>query len=228
MTDKSVVNKQAALYWEDLILNEQSDSLLWNLLTDKNSRQSNNSDQTNSDDDIDDNDKFKERKLKESPSPFPTFMYNINGKNISPSDIVNIAPREGQIHVSFASEHNLEALAFPKDQSTGRNHINKEREIPATPSKYFHIRLKYCDDIFAANPLHIFPALYWIKKLLQVQFILLNENNFKNEINIGQLVNHKGARRVIFDDQILCSFKNIIGTLQYFYNMLLDVLAKTR
>ena len=75
-----MVNKQAALYWEDLILNEQSDSLLWNLLTDKNSRQSNNSDQTNSDDNIDDNDKFKERELKESPSPFPAFMYNIDGK----------------------------------------------------------------------------------------------------------------------------------------------------
>ena len=137
--------------------------MLQNLLTDKNSRQSNNSDQTNSDDNIDDNDKFKERELKESPSPFPAFMYNIDGKNISPSDIVNIAPREGQILVSFASEHNWEALAFPKDQSTGRNHINKEREIPATPSKYFHIRLKYCDDIFAANPLHIFPALYCCK-----------------------------------------------------------------
>ena len=35
--------------------------MLWRLLTDKNVRQSNNSDQTDSDDDIEGNDKFKER-----------------------------------------------------------------------------------------------------------------------------------------------------------------------
>ena len=47
--------------WENL--NEQSDPLLWRLLTDKNARESNNSGQTDSDDDIDGNDKFIERKL---------------------------------------------------------------------------------------------------------------------------------------------------------------------
>ena len=84
MTDKSVVNKQqirpalvnSALQkltkinpfysnvsidneWENL--SEQSDLVLWRLLTDKNARESNNSDQTGSHDDIDGNDKFKER-----------------------------------------------------------------------------------------------------------------------------------------------------------------------
>ena len=45
--------------WENL--SEQSDPVLWRLLTDKNARESNNSDQTGSDDDIDGNDRFKER-----------------------------------------------------------------------------------------------------------------------------------------------------------------------
>ena len=92
-------------------LNEQSDPLLWRLLTDKNARESNNSDQTDSDDDIDGNDKFKERKLKESSSPSPTAMYNIDGPNLSASEIVNIAPGESQIPVSFTSKPNWEALA---------------------------------------------------------------------------------------------------------------------
>ena len=62
--------------------------------------------------------------MKESCSRSPTVMYNVGGPIISPSEIVNIAPGEGQIPVSFTSEPNWEALAFPKDYSTGRNHFN--------------------------------------------------------------------------------------------------------
>ena len=78
--------------------------------------------------------------MKESSSPFPTVVYNVNGPSISLSEIVNIAPGEGQIPVCFTTEPNWEVLAFPKDFSTGRKHFNEERE------------LKCCDDRFAANP----------------------------------------------------------------------------
>ena len=106
LTDKSVVNKQqirpalvnTALQklaqinpfyinitihneWEDL--SEQSDLVLWKLLTDKNVQESNNIDQMDSDDDIEGSDKFKERELKESSSHFPTVMYNVDGPDIS-------------------------------------------------------------------------------------------------------------------------------------------------
>ena len=84
--------------------------MLWKLLTDKNTdknaRESNDSDQTDSDDEIEGNDKFRERELNESSPPFPTVMHNVDGSNISPSEIVNIAPGEGQIPVSFTSEPN--------------------------------------------------------------------------------------------------------------------------
>ena len=63
-------------------------------MTDKGDRESNNSDQTDSDDDIEYKDKFKERELKESSPPFLSVMYNVDGPNISPSEIVNIVPRE--------------------------------------------------------------------------------------------------------------------------------------
>ena len=86
--------------------------------------------------------------MKMSSLPFPTVMHNIDGPNISLSEVVNIAPREGQIPVSFTSEPDWEALAFPKDYSTGINRFNEDRENPITPSKYVHARLKCCDDCF--------------------------------------------------------------------------------
>ena len=92
-----------------------------------------------------------------------------------------------------------------------------------------YARLKCCHDRFAANPQHIYHALDWINKmLLQAQFILLERNNFKVKSNVGQLVNHGSARRMISDDQIFSSVKNIRGPPQYFHSMLLDVLAKIR
>ena len=177
---------------------------------------------------IEGNDKFKERELKESSSHFLTVMYNGDGPNISPSEIVNIAPGQGQIPVSFTSEPNWEALAFPKDYSTGTNHFNQEREIPITPSKYVHARLKCCDDRFASNPQNIFHALDWMEKNAVASSVHFAERKqFQSEISVGQLVNHNNVRRMISDDQIF-SFKSIRGTPQYFHNMLLDVLAKIR
>ena len=87
---------------------------------------------------------------------------NVDVTNISPSEIDHIAPGEGHIPVSLTSEPNCEALAFSKDYSIGRNHFNKERKLPITPSKYVHARLKYCDDRFTPNPQYIFYGLDWI------------------------------------------------------------------
>ena len=146
----------------------------------------------------------------------------------SPNEIVNIAPGEGQIPVSFTSEPNSEALAFPKDYSARRNHFNEEREIPITPSKYVHARLKCCDDRFASNPEYIFHALDWIERNVVASSVHFAERQqFQSEISVSQLVNHNNVRRMISDYQIFTSFKNR-GTPQYFHNMLLDVLAKIR
>ena len=79
--------------WENL--SEQSDPVLWGLLTNKDARDFNNSDQTDSDDDIEDNDKFKERI---EGVFFATVMYNVGGQNIPPSEFVNVAPVKGQLN----------------------------------------------------------------------------------------------------------------------------------
>ena len=61
-----------------------------------------------------------------SSLPFPTVKYNINGPDTFSSETVNIATGEDQIPVSFTSELNWEALAFPTEYSTGRNNFNED------------------------------------------------------------------------------------------------------
>ena len=130
MSNKSAVNKQQIRpafvnktlakstkinpFYKNIIVDndwknvsEQSDPELWKLLTSENDQEFNTDEQTDSDDNVEGNNKLKERETKMSPLPFPTVTHNIDG------EIVNIAPGEGQIPVSFTSEPNWEALAFP-------------------------------------------------------------------------------------------------------------------
>ena len=99
--------------------------------------------------------------MKMSSLPFPTVIHNIDGANIFVSEIVNMAPVEGQIPVFFffISEPNWKVFAFPEEYSTGINHFNENRNNPITPSKYVHAGLKCCDDRFAFNSQYIFHAL---------------------------------------------------------------------
>ena len=92
-----------------------------------------------------------------------------------------------------------------------------------------HARLKCCDHRFAANPqyMYIFHALDWMERNAVASSVHFAERKqFLSEISVDQFVNHNHLRRMISNDQIFSSFKNIRGTPQYFHNMLLDVLAK--
>ena len=76
-----------------------------------------------------------------------------------------------------------------------------------------HARLKYHDDRFASNPQYIFHALDWIERNAVASSINFAERKqFQDDISAGQLVNTNNVRRLISDDQIFASFKNIQGT----------------
>ena len=80
----------------------------------------------------------------------------------------------------------IEALAFPKDYSTGRSYFNEEREIPITLSKYAHARLKCYDNRFAANPCYIFHTLDWIEQNAVASSVHFAEKKqFHSETNVG-------------------------------------------
>ena len=76
------------------------------LLTNDSGKEFNIDDHTDGVDDIEGNNILKEREMKMSFLPFPTVMHNIDGPDISWSEIVNIAPGEGEIPVSFTSQPN--------------------------------------------------------------------------------------------------------------------------
>ena len=249
LSDKSAVNKQqirpafvnTALaklieinsFYKNVIVDnnwknvsEQSDPEFWKLLTNDNGKEFNIGDQTDSDDHIEGINKLKEREMKMSSMPFPTVMHNIDGPNISSSEIVSIALGEGQIPVSFTSEPNWEALAFPKEYSTGIYNVNQDRDNPITLPKYVHARLKCCDDRFASNSQYIFHALDWIERNAVTSSIHFAERKqFQSDISVDQLMNRDTVKRMISDDQIFSSFKNR-GTPQYFHNMLWMFLLK--
>ena len=165
-----------------------------------------------------------EKEFCKSSVPFPTVLQNIDGSDISVGDIVNIAPAEAQLLVSFTSEPNWEALAFPEEYSTGKGHFNDNDEIPITPSKYVHACLKSSDD-WASNPQYTFHALDWIQKNAVASLIYFSQRKHQADLNAGQ-VSSNNLRRTISDDQIYASFKNIKGTPQYGHNMKLDIVAK--
>ena len=214
--------------WADV--NEQSDPELWKLLTnEKTECDSDNDKEIDSDDEMQADDNMQEKKKRHSSVPFPTVLHNIDGPNVAPSQVLNIAPGEGQIPVSFTSEPDWEALCFPKLYPTGTNHFNQEREVRITVSKYLHGRFKHCDDRFSSNPQYIFHAMDWMERAALASSIHFTQRKqFQSSINVGQLTNSMNVSRMISDDQIFASFKNIRGTPQYWEGLMFDVLAKVR
>ncbi|XP_066926766.1 uncharacterized protein [Clytia hemisphaerica] len=229
--------------WEDESL--RSDPELWSLLTDQNAQPQ--EDESDSDDNIEGNDNNLERQMKNNNSSQPTLLYDIDGAaissekaiditlqqsttDISSDQVVNIAPCENEIPVSFYSEPDWEALAFPAHYPDAKNYSNSPRDKNITPSKYIHARLKSSDDRFASDPQYIFSSLHWIESSNVASAISFSQQkHFQSDISAGRLMNPDNVRQMISDDQIFQnSFKSIRGTPQWCHNMMLDVLAKCR
>ena len=211
--------------WENV--SQDSDPELWELLTNENAKPD-TADLIDSDEEIERNDHTLERESRESNVPHPTVLHNENGTNVSSGEVLNVAPGEGQIPVSFSSEPDWEALAFIKEFSLGRYHFNEERPVRITPSQYVHTRLKCADDRFAQNPQYIFAELDMIERAAILSSITFAESKrFQDNATVAD-VNSSCTRRMLNDQQIYYTFKNIRGTPQFCRNQMLDVLAKVR
>ena len=207
-------------------VSQESDPELWDMLTNDEAKPD-NVDLTDSDEEIEGNDVTFEKQKQDSTVPHPTVLHNINGTNVEPGEVLNLAPAEGQIPVSFTSEPDWEALAFVKEFPLGKGHFNENRNVAITPSQYVHTRLKCADDRFANNAQYIFAQLDLIERAAIWSSITFAENKrFQDNITVGEVKNN--IHRMLSDQQIYYTFKNIRGTPQYNRNQLLDILGKVR
>ena len=95
--------------WENV--SQESDSELWNILTDENHRHV-EGEIDDSDEDTEGNDHAYEKEVQDSVLPLPTVLHNIEDPSVSPAQVLNIAPGEGQIPVSFITELSLWKISF--------------------------------------------------------------------------------------------------------------------
>ena len=159
----------------------------------------------------------------------PTVLHRTNGYNIKPEKVIGIAPGEGKIPTNLYIEPNAEALAFPKLFPTGNYHFNTKREVPISVTNYLHTRLKSCDPRFASNVEYIFYGLDWKERVSIMNAISFSERKYKqSNISVAQLRNPEHVKKMISENELFATFKNIMGTPQYFYPMKLDMCAKVR
>ena len=181
--------------------------------------------ETDSDENIEGNDAFIEKQKKRGQVPLPTVMLNVD----SPNEVVDIAPGEGQLPVSFTSEPGWESLDFVRNFSTSENHFKTEKKVRIILSTYLHVRLKCCDGRFASDPQYVFQALDWIEGNAVASTVHFTQRKqFQTDFTVGCLQNQDNAICMIIEDQTFVSFKGIQGTPQYFHNVILDVLEKIR
>ena len=180
-----------------------------------------------SDEDIEGNYHAYKKEVQDSVLSLPTVLHNIEDPSVSPVQVLNIAPGEGQISDLFTTEPNWEVLAFQKDFPCGRFHFgDTTREVPITPSQYIHACLKCFDKRFAKNPIYIFHTLYWVKGVAFSNSInFVQRKQFQEDITAGE-INSRTLQNMLFDDIMKASFKNIRGTPQYMSNMRSDTMAK--
>ncbi|KAJ8310445.1 hypothetical protein KUTeg_012310 [Tegillarca granosa] len=144
-----------------------------------------------------------------------TCLQSQDGNKIQASDVINIAPGEGQVPVSTFREPEWEAIAFPKLFHDGKHTYNTTRSVKLTTKKYINVRLLNIDGQFGECTEYIFQSLHWLETL-QLQSI----------INISQ---HPGIlSHIINDEQLFTSFKSLRGTPLYWQQMQLDMLEKLR
>ena len=104
-------NIQLNMSWENV--SQDSNPELRNILTDENHKHV-EGEIDDSDEDIEGNDHAYEKEVRDSVLLLPTVLHTTEGPSVSPTQVLNKAPGEGQIPVSFTTEPIWEALAFQK------------------------------------------------------------------------------------------------------------------
>ena len=121
------------------------------------------------------------------------------------------------------------ALAFPKLFPTGKFTFNHLREKNISKKKYFSARLLHKDGGFAETSEYIFHALDILERQTLTDTIsITTRKSYFQDISAGHLKDPNKLLKLLSQDQVYASIKNIRGTPQYWQQMQFDMLAKLR
>ena len=109
--------------------------------------------------------------MRQSYVTYPTVLHEKDGPSISANQVLNIAPGEGQIPVSFTTEPKWEALAFPKDFPHGRGHYSDETREVSNSISYARAQLKCFDNLIFGQlmPPFRYKRISFNKKSIRTQ-----------------------------------------------------------
>ena len=166
---------------------------------------------------------------QKNPINSNTCLQEIHGPNLTTGDILNIAPAEAQRPTTYFKEENWEALAFPKLFPLGKYTFNYQRAKTISKKKCFSARILNKDGRFAETSEYIFHALDILERQTLADTIsITTRKSYFQDISAGQLKDPKKLMKLLNQDQVYASFKNIRGTPQYWQQMQFDMLAKLR
>ena len=219
--------------WETL--SEEQNKELWTAITNRSENSANNDSQeetiVDSEDEIDNENppEVVEYLQQKNCVNSNTCFQQIHGPNVTTDNVLNIAPAEGQRPTTFFNEKNWEALAFPKLFPTGKFTFNYQREKSISKKKYFSARLLHKDGRFSETTEYIFHALDILERQTLTDTIsITTRKSYFQDISAGQLKDPNKLLKLLSQDQVYASFKNIRGTPQYWQQMQFDMLAKLR
>lgn len=160
-----------------------------------------------------------------------TCIQPVSGPEVKTNEILNLAPGEGGIPISMTKEPHWESMAFPQLFPTAKNtyHSVTPRPTKITPKQYINARLLCCDGRFAESPEYAFAALDWLERdAISQNITITTRKHFQQDISVKELKDPLKVSRLLSENQLFTTFRNIRGSPQYFKQMHLDMMAKLR
>ena len=149
----------------------------------------------------------------------------------SEESIISIAPGEGQRPMSVLNDDYYEEPAHPHLFPKGKFGYKVERDIPLSPSKYFHQRFLNYTQQFSSDSDYIFFAHSFLQQLsLNSQINIAMQNLAPRNVTAGMLTQNfkETVKQFSASDEAFSFMNSIKGTPAYWKKFLSEALAMVK
>ena len=169
-----------------------------------------------------------EHRRQISGSPMASMMCVENPD--SSTEIICVAPAEGEKPLNIMTDSNFEAMSNPNKLPSAKGTFSSERPKKLTYRKYFNQRLLDVDGRFARDLDYLFVAQY----IVEAKQVLDDGNNFawrqkpSRQFTAAQARDHTVLSQYVRKDRAYSFMKNICGSPPYYQRTFYDLLAMIR